>query len=102
MDHKQVLSNMQTSMNLGNTSDNSLGGLVIVSALITEFALAEILFAEAEKIKTATYANEVNVNDLANLDHSVAAVLDQVCCIERRIVEKIDRGITLRDCAETM
>ena len=51
MDQRQVFANMQTSMSIGNASDESLGGLVIVSALFTEFALTDILFAEAAKLE---------------------------------------------------
>ena len=101
MDHKQVLSNMQTSINLGNTNDFSLGGLVIVSALITEFALTRILFAEADKIDEAVEMNGVTIPQLVAIDDSVARVLDQVCCIEKRVVEKIYRGISLRKYEQT-
>ena len=98
MDHKQVLSNMQTSMSLGNAGDDSLGGLVIISALITEFALARILFAEGDKIDEAVDRGAtVSIDDLVAVDDSVARVLDQVCCIEGRVVDKIKLGIKLRN-----
>lgn len=98
MDHKQVLSNMQTSMNLGNTGDDSLGGLVIVLALITEFSLARILFAEGDKIDEAVGRGaEVSIDDLVDIDESVAKVLDKVCCIEEHVVDKIKLGIKLRN-----
>ena len=100
MDHRQVFANMQTATNLGNISDESLGGLVIVSALFTEFALTDILFAEADKIRAAIDTIGITPGELAEIDNSVARVLDQVCCIERRIAEKIDRGIELRNCEE--
>ena len=98
MDHKQVLSNMQTSMSLGNTGDDSLGGLVIISALITEFALARILLSEGDKIDEAVgRENGVSIEDLVDIDESVAKVLDKVCCIEEHVVDKIKLGIKLRN-----
>ena len=58
-------------MNLGNTNDVSLGGQVIVSALITEFALKRILFAEADKIDEAVEMNGVTIPQLVAIDESV-------------------------------
>ena len=54
MDQRQVFSNMQTTMSIVDTDDDVLGAFIIGSALFTEFALAGILFAEADKIDAAT------------------------------------------------
>ena len=91
MIQNNALTNVQAAMNLANTGEDILGGLVILSAVVTEFALADLIFAEAGKIEAAVESN-ANVGDLISLDQSVANVLDQVCCIEKQIVEKIKQG----------
>ena len=53
MDQRQAFSNMQTSMSIGDTNDNALGGLVIVSALFTEFALTEFCLLKRTKLDEA-------------------------------------------------
>ena len=88
---------MQTTMSIGETNDNALGGLVIVSALLTEQALLGILSAEEDKIRFALDFPGVTPEQLALVDDSVANVLDQVCCIEKQIVKKIELGIDLRN-----
>jgi len=97
MEQRKAFSNMQTAMTLGDTNSNALGGLVIISSLLTELALTDILFAEADKIRAAADLNNATAPQLAEVDNSVARVLDQVCCIERRVIEKIDRGIEIRN-----
>ena len=97
MNQRQVFSNMQTTMSIGDTNDNALGGLVIVSALLTELALLGILAAEEDKILFALEIPGVTAEELADVDNSVARVLKQVCCIEKQIVKKIELGIDLRN-----
>jgi len=92
MNKNNTFTNVQAAMNLANTGEDILGGLVILSGVFTEFALAEILFAEAEKIEAAVENNSTDVEGLTYLDNSVAKVLEQVCCIEKQIVEKIKQG----------
>lgn len=92
MDQNKAFTNVQAAMNLANTGEDTLGALVIFSGVVTELALADILFAEAEKIETAVEDNNTSVEDLTNLDNSVANVLEQICCIEKQIVEKIKQG----------
>ena len=92
MDQRQVFSNLQTSMGIGDTNDNALGGLVIVSALFTEFALLGIIDAEEDKIRAALDV-DVTAEELADVDSSVAKVLEEVCCIEKQVVKKIELGI---------
>ena len=97
MDQRKVFSNMQTSLNIGDTDDNALGGLVIVLALLTELALLGILSAEEDKIRFALDIEDVTAEDLADVDNSVAKVLKQVCCIEKQVAKKIELGIDLRN-----
>ena len=97
MDQRQVFSNLQTSMGIGDTNDNALGGLVIVSALFTELALLGILDAEEDKIRFALDIEDVTAEELADVDNSVAKVLEQVCCIEKQVARKIELGIDLRN-----
>ncbi len=97
MDQRQVFSNMQTSMGIGDTNDNALGGLVIVSALFTEFALLGILDAEEDKIRFALDIDDVTAEELADVDRSVAKVLEEICCIEKQVARKIELGIDLRN-----
>ncbi|MCA0972332.1 hypothetical protein LCM20_17120 [Halobacillus litoralis] len=88
---------------LGN---DGLGGLIILSALLTEFKLAEVIGAEAKKIKAATHyvthnsPTETAMNDLVEIDNSVRGVLDRVCCIEEKVVEKLRIGARLRNAPE--
>lgn len=82
--------------------NRGLGGLVILSALLTEFKLAEVVGAEAKKIKAAThyvthhYNSETALSDLKDINDSVQGVLDQVCCLERQVNRKIFQGRRLR------
>ena len=39
----------------------------------------------------------VTADELADVDNSVANVLDQVCCIEKQVVKKLELGIDLRN-----
>ncbi|QUW21637.1 hypothetical protein JSQ81_17885 [Sporosarcina sp. Marseille-Q4063] len=96
MDQKQAFAQMQNLMSLnGDNGDDFLGGLVIFSAVFTEFALADILFAEGDKIRAAI--DTASPAQLAEINNAVARVLDQICCIEKRVVEKIELGIDLRN-----
>ena len=92
MTQNNAFTNVQAAMNLANTGEDILGALVIISGVFTEFALADLLHAEARKIEVAVLATPTNVEDLTSLDDSVANVLDHVCCIEKQIVEKIKQG----------
>ena len=40
---------------------------------------------------------DVTAAELADVDNSVAKVLEQVCCIEKQVVKKIELGIDLRN-----
>ncbi|TGB01264.1 hypothetical protein [Halobacillus salinus] len=82
--------------------DRGLGGLVILSALLTEFKLAEVIGAEAKKVKAAAHYvthhcdSETALSDLKEINDSVQGVLDQVCCLERQVNRKIFQGRRLR------
>ena len=97
MDQRQVFSNLQTTMSIGDTNDNALGGLVIVLALFTELALLGILDAEEDKIRFALEIEDVTAEELADVDNSVARVLEQVAAIEKQVAKKIELGIDLRN-----
>jgi hypothetical protein len=96
MDQRKALSQMQNLMNLGNNDDDSLGKLIIISAVLTELSLLGIISAETAKIREALESG-FDADELADVDNSVANVLEQVCCIEKQIAKKIELGIELRD-----
>jgi NTP pyrophosphatase (non-canonical NTP hydrolase) len=96
MDQRQALSQMQNLMNFGNNDDDSLGKLIIISAVLTELFLLGIISAETAKIREALESG-FDADELADIDNSVADVLAQVCCIEKQIAKKIELGIELRD-----
>lgn len=107
---KEIFDKMNTTKEMASGMDNeTLGGLTILSAVFTEFCLAEIICAEANKINSAVgwyYGNNAsNVNSsnyynrleqLARLDDSVGNVLDKVCCVEGQINKKIEQGRAIR------
>ncbi|MGM8366662.1 hypothetical protein ACLIBG_14495 [Virgibacillus sp. W0181] len=96
MSNQDVFSKINTTMDLAsNTNSNGLSGLIILSAIYTEFCVADLICAEADKVDYAIDST-ATVGDLVNLDNSVAGVLDQLCCIERQVNEKIAQGIQLR------
>ncbi|WP_210469689.1 hypothetical protein [Sporosarcina sp. 6E9] len=100
MDQRQAFAHMQNLMGISEGNGDFLGDLVIFSAVLTEFALTDILFAEADKIRAAICLPDVTADQLASVDTSVSQVLEQICCIEKRVIGKIDRGIELRNYEE--
>lgn len=101
MANQEIFQNINTAMDMaGDNGDRVLGGLLILSGVITEFQLADLIDAEADKVSYAVGYAQSNSGDfieqLAALDDSVANVLDKVCCIENQVNEKIKQGIMLR------
>lgn len=97
MDQRQAFSNLQTTMSMGDTTDSALGGAIILSAFFTELALLGVIVAEEDKIRFALDYPEVTPEQLAEVDRSVAKVLEEVCCIEKQVVKKLELGIYLRN-----
>lgn len=91
-------------------NNQTLGGLVILSAVFTEFCLSDIICAESNKVNSAVrwyYSNSADsdsslqypnrLEQLARLDDSVGNVLDKVCCLEGQINRKIEQGRAIRN-----
>lgn len=97
-ERKEVMAMVdEASQAADSMSNDTLGGLLILSALLTEFKLAEVIGAEAKKIKAATHYTtschgDTAMNDLKEINKSVADVLHEVCCIERQVNRKIWQG----------
>lgn len=95
---QEVFSKMNTTLDMAaNTNSNLLSAFVILSAVFTEFCLADLICAEADKVDYALDTSP-STDDLVALDNSIANVLQHVCCIEKQINEKIAQGIELRNC----
>ncbi|MBA2174748.1 hypothetical protein H0266_07570 [Halobacillus locisalis] len=97
-ERKEVMAMVdEASQAVDSIGTEGLGGLLILAALLTEFKLAEVIGAEAKKIKAATHYTtschgESAMNDLEKINKSVADVLHEVCCIERQVNRKIWHG----------
>lgn len=103
MSNREVFNNMETAMEMASGNGNRvLGGLLILSAVYTEFQLGDLISAEADKVNYAVEFAQANadtnfITELATLDDSVANVLDKVCCIEKQVNRKIEQGRELKE-----
>lgn len=96
MRNHDTFEKINTTMDLASTAnDDVLGGVVILSAVFTEFCLADLICAEADKVEKALYKDS-GVPELTDLDNSVANVLKQICCIEEQINKKIEQGRAIK------
>lgn len=86
--------NVERLIATGQCSTHLLGGAIVVSALATEWALVDLICAEANKVRAASCSG-CGCADLAAVDESVAHVLEQVNNIECRVIEKLELGIDL-------
>lgn len=90
----EMAENVERLIATGQCSTHHLGGAIVVSALATEWALVDLICAEADKVRAASCA-DCSCNGLAAVDDSVANVLTQVNNIECRVIEKLELGIDL-------
>lgn len=85
--------NVERLIATGQCSTSYLGGAIVVSALATEWALVDLISAEASKVRAAI--GRCECDGLAAVDNTVANVLAQVNNIEGRVIEKLTLGIGL-------
>ncbi len=76
---------------MGQCGSDSLGKAIIFSALVTEWALIDLISAEAEKVRKAI-CMDTDAYGLAAVDNSIANVLGQVAAIECKVIEKLNIG----------
>jgi len=110
----QMLGDLQQVMGVAqrNTglSDDVLGTILVILALITELGVIAVLFEEADKIDAAVdYAfgagaanfgggNNNNVLEgIAEVNESVADVLKELCCLKEAVIKELKLGIYLRN-----
>ncbi|MDW0110798.1 hypothetical protein [Sporosarcina aquimarina] len=93
MDHARMLNQLQAAASDSlQTGTLTLGEIIIVSALLTEFATTAILFEEVRKFDEF---NDNNTTPCQKIEYNeaLADVLKGVCCIEDAVVKKIRAGI---------
>ncbi len=89
----ETAENVEKLIAVGQCGDSHLGGAIVISALFTEWALTDLIFAEADKVRAAIC--KCDCAGLVLVDNSVANVLEQVNNIECRVIEKLELGIDL-------
>lgn len=93
-----------------NLSDNVLGTVLIILALLTELGVISIIYEEADKLDAAIdYAfNNIRpigkfnggnnvLGEIAEVNESVADVLKELCCLKEAVIKEIKLGIFLRN-----
>lgn len=78
-----------------NPQDRVLGTSLIESAVGMENALAGLLTQEAEKFRRFNFANPT-LEQIAEFDGQLVAILQAVCCIEETVATKLVAGLILR------
>lgn len=102
MDHVKMLNQLQgAATNSLQNRHVTLGDIIIVSALLTEFATTLILFEEVEKFDNFN-DQETTPCEKIEYNEALADVLRGVCCIEDAVVKKIRAGIEYDAVEETV
>ncbi|WP_010175294.1 hypothetical protein [Bacillus coahuilensis] len=68
-----------------------LRGGVILSAILTELAAADLLSAEAAKVRlfVDSYSGSFNTEQVLEANRTVASVAQSICCIKKSVVAEL-------------
>ena len=99
MEHTQrIQKEFQNAKELLNNG-HDLGEWVILSAVYMELVLAGILKEEKNKMANFNELDNLEAKDYIEFDEKVANVLEHACCLEKKIVEKIELGMEITEYA---